>query len=53
MSTEERIKELLERYAYIENGEQMQCMNINEVDGLIAELAELVNEPSRGKRRRP
>jgi hypothetical protein len=43
MTTEERIRALLERYAYIENGEQMQCMNVNEVDGLVAELAELVD----------
>jgi len=42
MTTEKRIKKLLERHAYVKGGEQMQCMNVNEVTDLINELAELV-----------
>lgn len=47
MQVEEKIKALLERWAYVQNGEQMQTMNVNEVDGLVTELAELVRAEKR------
>lgn len=46
MGTEEKVMALFEKWAHVENGEQLQTMNVNDLAALVAELAELVQEAS-------
>lgn len=51
MATEQQIRKVVERWAYLnEYGEQARTMNVNEVNSLITELAELPEKPA-GERR--
>lgn len=53
METEQKIRRLVKRWAYLnEYGEQAQCMNVNEVNSLIAELTELFEKPSKKRKAR-